>query len=37
MRSIDYTLYVITDRSWLHGAHLTDVGRAALECGAALV
>ena len=37
MRSIDYTLYVITDRSWLHGAHLADAVRAALEGGASLV
>lgn len=37
MRPIDYTLYVITDRTWLAGGSLADAVRAAIEGGATVV
>ena len=37
MKPIDYTLYVITDRTWLAGASLADAVAAAIEGGATVV
>lgn len=37
MKPIDYTLYVITDRTWLAGASLAEQVAAAIEGGATVV
>ncbi|MGM9613736.1 MAG: thiamine phosphate synthase [Butyricicoccus sp.] len=37
MKPIDYTLYIITDRTWLAGASLAEQVAAAIEGGATVV